>query len=90
VFEATELELLEATLEELLDLLDELLDLLEELLEVTLEELLDLLDELLEGLLDFELLELAVPVGAEHSLTPPAMRLPNVAELHTNEPVSTL
>lgn len=74
--------------EELLD--DELLELLEELLDdELLEELLDD-DELLELEL-LELLELLdVPLGTEHSFTPPATSPPKVACEHTKLPVSTL
>ena len=88
-----ELELLE---DDELDLLDE--ELLEEeldLLELELELLLALLDEeaLLAELLDFELLlEDALLPGIEHSLTPPATRVPvpKGASLHTKLPLSVL
>ena len=86
-----ELELLE---DDELDLLDE--ELLEEELDLLeLELLLALLDEeaLLAELLDFELLlEDALLPGIEHSLTPPATRVPvpKVASLHTKLPLSVL
>jgi hypothetical protein len=89
---AEELELL--LVEDELDLLEE--ELLEELLLDLLElELLALLDEetLLAELLDFELLlEEALLPGIEHSLTPPATRVPvpKVASLHTKLPLSVL
>jgi hypothetical protein len=86
-----ELELLE--LELLLE--DELLlELDEELLEDELDELLEdelLLDEELLLELDEELLD-APPPGAEHSLTPPATRVPapKVASLQTKLPLRIL
>jgi hypothetical protein len=85
---AEELELLLEEEEDELDLLDE--ELLEEL-----ELLLALLDEeaLLTELLDFELLlEEPLLPGIEHSLTPPATRVPvpKVASLHMKLPLSVL
>ena len=68
---------------------DELLELDDEEL-----ELLELLEPapLLEELEELELLELPVlpPEGTEHSFTPPAIRPPKVASLHTKLPTSTL
>ncbi|HEX5127255.1 MAG TPA: hypothetical protein VFW00_10990 [Rhodocyclaceae bacterium] len=66
--------------------LDEELDEELELLELD-EELLD--DELLE-LLDEDELEAEPPVGIEHSLIPPAIRLPKVACSQVKLPLMTL
>lgn len=52
------------------------------------DELEDELDEELEDELDEELELLLLLI--EHSLTPPAMRPPKVASLHTKLPLSTL
>lgn len=74
-------ELEDEELDEEEELLDELDDELDELLE---EELLDELDELDE---DEPLpIEHWLPVGAEHSLTPPATRPPKVASLQVKVP----
>ena len=81
--------------EELLELLDEDEELLDDELlddeldedELLEEELLELL-ELLEDEDDDELPD--PPEGTEHSLTPPAMRPPKVASLHTKLPTSVL
>ncbi|MEC5387613.1 hypothetical protein VVD49_17910 [Uliginosibacterium sp. H3] len=70
----------------LTELLDEVFELLDDF-ELLLEEDFELLDE--DGpVLDDELL--AVAVGTEHSLTPPATLPPKVASLQTKLPVSTL
>lgn len=75
--------------EELDELLDE--ELLEELLEELEEDELLLEDELDEDELE-ELLEDELPMGAEHSLTPPATLLPapKVASEQTKLPLNTL
>jgi hypothetical protein len=60
-----------------------------ELLEDELTELLEELDDF-DELEDFEEDEVAAEELIEHSLLPPAIRLPKVSSEQTNEPLNTL